>query len=170
MAYQKENLGDAPCKETEWPENLKVQVEVHPWKKPCVAEMGKLLRWLKKMSVIEHIKVECGPPCSIAKVGSRNGIVATFRTSSEWKVLRKFFRVWCQEEAIAAQGLKMISRKWIDKPRGMLLCEEGIPHRGGVAACESQISEEVDEVSQSEDHRRVEAVEEVKKEMRATVE
>ena len=56
------------------------------------------------------------------------------------------------------------------KPRGMLLCEEGIPHRGGVAAYESQISEEVDEVSQSEDHRRVEAVEEVKKEMRATVE
>ena len=53
---------------TGWPEKLKVQVEVNPKQKPNVTEMGKLLRWLKKMSVTEYIKVEWGPPCSIAKV------------------------------------------------------------------------------------------------------
>ena len=64
---------------TGWPEKL-VQVEVNPRKKPYVTEMGELLRWLKKMSVTEYIKVEWGPPCSIAKVGNNGDIVATFRT------------------------------------------------------------------------------------------
>ena len=36
---------------TGWPEKLKVQVEVNPRKNPYVTEMGKQLRWLKKMSV-----------------------------------------------------------------------------------------------------------------------
>ena len=41
-----------------WPEQLKVQVEVNPRKKPCVAEMAKLLRWFKTVNVNEYIKVE----------------------------------------------------------------------------------------------------------------
>ena len=39
---------------TGWPEKLKVQGEVNPRKKPYVTEMGKLLRWLKKMSVTSY--------------------------------------------------------------------------------------------------------------------
>ena len=41
---------------------------MNPRKKPYVTEVGKLLRWLKNMSATENIKVECGQPCSIAKV------------------------------------------------------------------------------------------------------
>ena len=67
---------------TEWPEKLKAQVGVNPRTKPYVAETGKPLRWLKKMSVTEYIKVEWGPPCSIAKDESGGDIVATFRTSN----------------------------------------------------------------------------------------
>ena len=74
---------------TGWPEKLKVQVEVNPRKKPNVTETGKLLRWLKKMSVAEYIKVEWGPPCSIAKVGNNGDIVVTFRTSTGWKIDEK---------------------------------------------------------------------------------
>ena len=48
--------------QTGWPEKFKVQVEVSPRKKPQVMEMGKLLRWLKKMGVHEQIKVEWEPP------------------------------------------------------------------------------------------------------------
>ena len=48
---------------TGWPENLKVQVEVNPRKKPYVTEMGKLLRWLRKMDVTECVKVEWRQPC-----------------------------------------------------------------------------------------------------------
>ena len=36
-----------------WPEKLKVKVEVNPRKKTYVTEVGKLLRWLKKMSVTD---------------------------------------------------------------------------------------------------------------------
>ena len=50
-----------------WPEKLKVQVELNPRKKPYVTEMGKLLRWLKKMNVTEYVKAERRPPCSMAK-------------------------------------------------------------------------------------------------------
>ena len=74
---------------TGWPEKLKVQVEVNPRKKPYVTEMGELLRWLKKMSVTEYIKVEWGPPCSIVKVGNNGDIVATFRTSTGWMIDEK---------------------------------------------------------------------------------
>ena len=34
-------------------EKLKVQADVNPRKKPYVTEMGKLLRWVKKMNVTE---------------------------------------------------------------------------------------------------------------------
>ena len=60
---------------------------------------------------------------------------------------------------------------WIDKPRGMLLVEEDIPHRGGgglldtiksMAACGSSTGEgELVESSQSADDRQMEANEEV---------
>ena len=66
--------------------NFKVQVEVNPRKKPYVTEMGKLLRWLKKTSVTEYIKEEWRPPCSTAKVESDGDILATFRTSTGWKI------------------------------------------------------------------------------------
>ena len=60
--------------QTERPEKLKVQVEVNPQKKPYVTEMGKLLRWRKKMGVTEYIKMEWGPLCSIAKVQSNGDV------------------------------------------------------------------------------------------------
>ena len=72
--------------QTARPEKLKVQLEVNPPKKPYVTEMVKLLRWLKKMGVTEYIKVECGPPCSIAKVQSNGYVVAMFRTSTGWTI------------------------------------------------------------------------------------
>ena len=37
---------------------LKVQVETIPRKKPYVTEMGKLLRWFRKMNVTEYVKAE----------------------------------------------------------------------------------------------------------------
>ena len=52
--------------ETGWPEKRQVQIEVSPSRKPYVQEMGKLLRWLKKMKVNERISVEWRPPCSTA--------------------------------------------------------------------------------------------------------
>ena len=55
---------------TGWPEKLKVQVEVNSRKKPCVTEIGNLLRWLKKISVTEYIQVEWVPSFSTAKVGN----------------------------------------------------------------------------------------------------
>ena len=66
----------------------------------------------------------------------------------------------------------MILKTWIDKPRGMLLVEEDIPHRGG-GACWTPLrwgsgSEgELVDTSRSEDHRKVQAVDEVKKKMHA---
>ena len=54
--------------QTGWPEQLNVHVEMNPKKRPYVTEMGKSLRWLKKMGVNEFTKVEWGPLCSIAKV------------------------------------------------------------------------------------------------------
>ena len=51
--------------------------------------VGKLLRWLNKMSLTEYIKVEWGPLCSTAKVGNNGDMVATFRTSTEWKIDEK---------------------------------------------------------------------------------
>ena len=51
------------------PEILKVQVEMNPSKKSYVTELGKLLRWLKKMNATEYIKAEWCPPCSTAKNG-----------------------------------------------------------------------------------------------------
>ena len=47
---------------TGWPEKLKKSM--NPRNKPSVTEMGRLLRWLKKMNVTEYIKVEWRPPCS----------------------------------------------------------------------------------------------------------
>ena len=71
------------------PEILKVQVEMNPRKKPYVTEMGKLLRWLKKMNVTEYIKAVWGPPCSLARIGE---IFATFRTSTGWKIDEKILQ------------------------------------------------------------------------------
>ena len=51
-----------------WPEKLKVQVDMNPRKKPCVTGMGKLLRWLKKMNVMEYVKAERRSPCPIARM------------------------------------------------------------------------------------------------------
>ena len=117
---------------TGWPEKLKVQVEVNPRKEPYVTEMGKLLRWLKKMSVTEYIKVEWSPPCSIAKVGSRGDIVATFRTSTVWKIDEKVLQAFdTRTVSLRGNAEKMILKTWIAKPRGMLLVEEDILHRGG---------------------------------------
>ena len=65
-----------------WPDKL----EFNPREKPYLTEMGELLRWLKKMNVNEYIKVEWRPPCSTAKMDSNGGIVATFRTSTGWKI------------------------------------------------------------------------------------
>ena len=45
-----------------WPEKSKVHVGVNPRKKPYVTEMGKLLRWLKRTSLIVNIKEEWRPP------------------------------------------------------------------------------------------------------------
>ena len=52
---------------TGWHEKLKVQVAVNPRKRPYVTEMGKLLRWLRKMGVNEYIEVEWVLFCSIEK-------------------------------------------------------------------------------------------------------
>ena len=52
----------------EWPEKLKVQVDMNPRKKPYVTGMGKLLRWLKKMNVMEYVKAERRSPCPIARM------------------------------------------------------------------------------------------------------
>ena len=89
-----------------WPEKLNVQVEVNPKKKPYVTEMGNLLRWLKKMSVTEYIKVEWSPLCSIAKVGSSGDIVATFRTSTGWKIDEKIFQALVPGITVSAEMLK----------------------------------------------------------------
>ena len=88
---------------TGWPEKLKVQVEVNPRKKPNVTETGKLLRWLKKMSVAEYIKVEWGPPCSIAKVGNNGDIVVTFRTSTGWKIDEKVLQTLVPGISVSAE-------------------------------------------------------------------
>ena len=51
MASNKKNAGNVEMHRTRmtgWPENLKVQVEMNPRKRPHVTEMGKLLRWLNK--------------------------------------------------------------------------------------------------------------------------
>ena len=42
---------------TEWPEKLKVQVDMNARKKPYVTEMGEVLKLLVKMGVTEQIKV-----------------------------------------------------------------------------------------------------------------
>ena len=66
---------------TGWHEKLKVQVAVNPRKKPYVTEMGKLLRWLRKMGVNEYIEVEWVLFCSIAKKNKEwrsGGIVQNF--------------------------------------------------------------------------------------------
>ena len=88
------------------PEKLKVQVEVNPRKKPYVKKMGKLLKWIKKMSVTEYIKVEWGPPCSIAKVGSSVDIVATFRTLTGWKIDEKVLQALVPGLSVSAEVLK----------------------------------------------------------------
>ena len=68
----------------EWPEILKVQVEMNPSKKSYVTEMGKLLRWLEKMNVTEYIEAEWSPPCSIAISGKYGRNFATVGTSTGW--------------------------------------------------------------------------------------
>ena len=68
------------------PEKLKVQVVMIPKKKPYLTEMGKMLRWLKKIGGHAYIKVEWGPLCSVARVQSTVEVVATFRTSTVWKI------------------------------------------------------------------------------------
>ena len=92
--------------QTGWPEKFKVQVEVNPRKKPHVMEMGKLLRWLKKMGVHEQIKVECEPPSANSNIQSDASILATFRTSTGWKVNEMVLKRWMPKDAISAEGLK----------------------------------------------------------------
>ena len=89
--------------QTGWPEKFKVQVEVNPRKKPLVMEMGKLLRWLKKMEVHEQIKVEWEPPSAISNIQSDASILATFRTSTGWKVNEKVLKRWMPKDAISAE-------------------------------------------------------------------
>ena len=65
------------------------QVAVNPRKRPYVTEMGKLLRWLRKMGVNEYIEVEWVLFCSIAKKTRNGEVVALFRTSTRWKIDEK---------------------------------------------------------------------------------
>ena len=81
-------------------------MEVNPRKKPYVTEMGKLLRWLKKMGVTEHIKVEWGPPCSRAQVQSNGDVVAMFRTSTKWKIDERVLQGLTPGISVSAEGLK----------------------------------------------------------------
>ena len=53
-------------------------MEVNPRKKPYVMEVGKMLRWPKRMEVREQIKVEWVLPSSIAKIQSDGSILGTF--------------------------------------------------------------------------------------------
>ena len=59
--------------------------------------MGKLLRWLKKM---EYIKMEWRPPCRFREV------VATFRTSTGWKIEENVVQKAIQGILVSAEGLK----------------------------------------------------------------
>ena len=86
-----------------WPEKLKFQVEVNPRTKPHVTEMVKLLRRCKKMNLNEYIKVEWGPPCSTAKIERNVDTVATYRTSTGWK-LRRSCEDWYQEYQSLLRG------------------------------------------------------------------
>ena len=89
-----------------WPEKLKVQVEMNPRKKPYVTEMGKLLRWLKKMCVNEQNETEWRPLCAIAKIQSSGDVVAMFRTSTVWKIDEKVLQRLIPGIAVSAEGLK----------------------------------------------------------------
>ena len=70
---------------------------MNPRKKPYVTEM---------MNVTEYIKVERGPPCSIAQVESSGDIVATFRTSTVWKIDEKVLQGLVSGISVSAEGLK----------------------------------------------------------------
>ena len=89
-----------------WLEKLKIQVELNPRMKPCVTEIEKLLRWLKKMGVHEQIKADWVPPCSIAKVQSNGDVVAMLRTSMVWKIDEKVIQRLISGLAVSAGGLK----------------------------------------------------------------
>ena len=56
VASEEQNSGYASY----LPEILKVKVEMNPLKKPYVTEMGKLLRWPKKMSVPAQLQKSKG--------------------------------------------------------------------------------------------------------------
>ena len=79
-------------------------MEVNPRKKPNVMEMGKLPRWLKRMGVREQIMAEWGPPSSIAKIQRDGSILATFRTSTGWKIDEKALNRLAPEEAMSEEG------------------------------------------------------------------
>ena len=68
--------------------------------------MGKLLRLHKRMSVTEYIKEERRPPCAIAKIGSSGDIVATFRTSTGWKIDEKVLQALVPGISVSAEMLK----------------------------------------------------------------
>ena len=69
-------------------------------------EMGKLLRWLKKMNVTEYVKVQWGPPCSTAKIESTGDVFATFRTSTGWKIDEKILQGLVPGISVSAERLK----------------------------------------------------------------
>ena len=47
-----------------------------------------------------------GPPCSIAKFESSGDIVATFRTSTGWKIDEEVLQALVPRISVSAEGLK----------------------------------------------------------------
>ena len=119
-----------------------------------------------------YIKVEWRPPWSTAKVESSGDMVATFRTSTGLKIDEKVLQTLVPRIPVSLKA-------WIDKPRGLLLVEEDLPHRGGRVCWtplrtwprgDPKVKEDLVEASRSEDHQKVEAAEEVKMKMHAAYE
>ena len=77
---------------------------MNPKKKPYVTEMGKLLRWMKKMGMRGKVKEDWGPSCSI--VQSSEEVDAMFRTSTGSKTEEKVLQNLIPGTPVSAEGLK----------------------------------------------------------------
>ena len=52
-----------------WPDELKVKLDIHPKRRPKIDEMGKILRWFRKMGVWGEKKGLVESSLPVGKVG-----------------------------------------------------------------------------------------------------